>query len=67
MTRTFRHSFEPAADSPVKGRTVRLTVREIEDAGIKEVLQILGARVSSWSILQALLQPEDLKSVWSAV
>lgn len=34
-------------------------MREIEDAAIKEVLQTTGARVSSWSILDTLLQPGE--------
>lgn len=59
MSRTFSHSFEPKAKSPIRGKTAHLTVREIEDAGIKEMLQTAGARVSSWSILDALLQPGE--------
>jgi hypothetical protein len=57
MTRTFLHSFEPAAASPVSGTTVDLDVLDIEDAGIREVLQTPGAAYGAWSILDALLSP----------
>lgn len=57
MTRTFLHSFEPAAVSPVSGATVNLDVSDIEDAGIREVLQTPGAAYGAWSILDALLAP----------
>lgn len=55
MTRTFLHSFDPASASPVPGPTVDLEVSEIEDAGIREVLQTPGAAYGAWSILDALL------------
>ena len=55
MTRTFLHSLDPPADSPVAGATVNLTVVGIEDAGIREVLQTPGAAYGAWSILDALL------------
>ncbi len=57
MTRTFLHSFDPAAASPVAGPTVDLEVSDIEDAGIREVLQTPGAAYGAWSILDALLAP----------
>ncbi|WP_198647158.1 hypothetical protein [Pannonibacter carbonis] len=57
MTRTFFHSFDPPAASPVSGPTVDLDVSEIEDAGIREVLQTPGAAYGAWSILDALLTP----------
>lgn len=57
MTRTFLHSFDPAAQSPVGGSTVDLDVSEIEDAGIREVLQTPGAAYGAWSILDVLLMP----------
>lgn len=57
MTRTFLHSFEPATASPITGATVDLEVSEIEDAGIREVLQTPGAAYGAWSILDALLTP----------
>jgi hypothetical protein len=57
MTRTFFHSFDPPASSPVSGATVDLEVSEIEDAGIREVLQTPGAAYGAWSILDALLTP----------
>jgi hypothetical protein len=55
MTRTFIHSFDPAPANPVAGPTVDLEVSEIEDAGIREVLQTPGAAYGAWSILDALL------------
>lgn len=57
MTRTFFHSFDPTAASPISGATVDLEVSEIEDAGIREVLQTPGAAYGAWSILDALLTP----------
>lgn len=57
MTRTFFHSFDPPAASPVSGAMVDLEVSEIEDAGIREVLQTPGAAYGAWSILDALLSP----------
>lgn len=57
MTRTFLHSFDPASASPVTGATVALNVADIEDAGIREVLQTPGAAYGAWSILDALLSP----------
>lgn len=53
---TFDHSFVPSATSGV-GATVDLSVREIEDAGLREILQIPGAAVGNWKILGALLDP----------
>lgn len=43
MTRTFLHSFDPPSASPVNAATVDLNVADIEDAGIREVLQTPGA------------------------
>lgn len=60
MTRTFLHSFEPIASSPVSGATVDLQVSEIEDAGIFEVLQTPGAGFGAWSFLDALLTPSGV-------
>ena len=57
MTRTFLHSFDPVSASPITGPTVDLTVAEIEDAGIREVLQTPGATYGAWSILDTLLMP----------
>jgi hypothetical protein len=39
MTRTFLHSFDPSSASPITGATADLDVADIEDAGIREVLQ----------------------------
>jgi len=57
MTRTFLHSFEPATASPITGTTVDLEVSDIEDAGIREMLQTPGVAYGAWSILDALLAP----------
>lgn len=57
MTRTFLHRFDPQSASPITGTTVDLDVAEIEDAGIREVLQTPGAAYGAWSILDALLAP----------
>ena len=55
MTPTFLHSFDPLSASPVTSATVALDVANIEDAGIREVRQTLGATYCAWSILDALL------------
>lgn len=55
MIRTFIHSFDPPGDSPIAGPAVDPDVSEIEDAGIREVLQTPGAAYGAWSILDALL------------
>lgn len=57
MNRTFVYSFDPPAQDPVGGPTVELTVQQIEDAGVREVLQTPGVAYGSWSVLDALLQP----------
>ena len=57
MTRTFSHTFDPSAASPVASSTVDLDVTQIEDAGIREVLQTPGTAYGAWSILDALLAP----------
>jgi hypothetical protein len=57
MIRTFSHSFDPPSANPIKGDVAELTTDEIEDAGIREVLQTPGATFGSWAILDALLAP----------
>jgi hypothetical protein len=57
MTRTFIYSFTPPSLDPSPGATIALDVSEIEDAGIREVLQTPGAAYGAWSILDALLAP----------
>ena len=60
MTRkTFRHRFHPWQEDPVPGDEVELTVEAIEAAGVREVLQIPGAALGSWSMLNALLAGGD--------
>ena len=54
-TKTFRHSFHPVWDDPAPGGTVTLSVKAIEDAGVREVLQTPGAALGSWAFLDALL------------
>jgi hypothetical protein len=48
MTRTSLHSFDPPSASPVTGTTVDLDVADIEDAGIREILQTSGAAYGVW-------------------
>ena len=55
MKRTFRHTFDPPEKSPVVGSEVELTVRQIEDAGLREVLQTPGTTYGSWAVLGVLL------------
>ena len=57
MTRTFWHDFHPPHLNRLHGGVVELTVQQIEDAGLREILQTPGAALSSWEILEALLQP----------
>ncbi|HEF5875782.1 TPA: hypothetical protein SAY52_006886 [Burkholderia cenocepacia] len=54
MTRTFNYNFKPPSLDPSTGATIALDVSEIEDAGIREVLQTPGAAYGGWSILDAL-------------
>jgi hypothetical protein len=55
MIRTFIHSFEPPSANPISRPAVDLDVSEIDDAGIREVLQTPGAAYGAWSILDTLL------------
>lgn len=55
MTRTFEHTFEPRKNNPTKGKRAELTVGEIEDAGLREILQTPGAGFGSWRVLGDLL------------
>lgn len=60
MPRKFNYAFKPANDDPVGGSSVVLTVQEIEDAALKEILQAGGsdgARLGTWGLLDALLEP----------
>ena len=57
MTRKFKHTFKPPKDSPVKGNEVKLTVRQIEEAGLREILQTQGPAYGPWEILDSLLEP----------
>lgn len=53
---TFEHRFEDAAGAVTTG-TVTLDVRQIEDAGVLEILQTPGSALGSWQFLGALLDP----------
>jgi hypothetical protein len=57
MIRTFIHGFDPPTANPVAGANVDLDISDVEDAGIREVLQTPGAAFGAWSILDALLTP----------
>lgn len=52
----FLHCFEDASGRVFEG-TTHLTVREIEDAGVREILQTPGAALGTWKFLDALLDP----------
>lgn len=52
---TFEHQFEDAFGAILSRSAVNLTVRQIEDAGIFEVLQTPGAVLGQWQFLDALL------------
>lgn len=52
----FHHKFTPQGFSPA-GNTVELSTREIEDAGLLEILQTPGAPLGTWAVLDALLVP----------
>ena len=53
---SFQHRFEDLAGTVTIG-SVALTVRQIEDAGVLEILQTPGAALGSWQFLGALLDP----------
>jgi len=50
----FNHRFDPPSGSLI-GPRVELTSREVEVAGLLEVLQTPGASFGNWSFLDALL------------
>lgn len=52
----FHHRFTPRRGSPL-GNSVELDTREIEDAGVMEVLQTPGAALGTWAVFDALLVP----------
>lgn len=51
---SFDHQFEDAAGNVTNG-AVHLTVQQIEDAGVLEILQTPGAVLGHWQFLDALL------------
>ena len=53
---TFEHQFT-AANGTVTTNSISLTVQEIENAGVLEVLQSPGATLGHWQFLGALLDP----------
>lgn len=61
----FSHRFTPASASSL-GATVDLTVQEVEDAGIREVLQTPGVALGNWGLLNALLHPGSSRFLFHA-
>ena len=57
MQRTFQHSFVPRALDPVGAPQVSLSITEIEDAGVREILQTPGPALACWSFIDTLLEP----------
>ena len=57
MDRTFHYSFSPPALDPIGTAQVTLSLSDIEDAGIREVLQTPGPALGSWALFDALLAP----------
>jgi hypothetical protein len=55
VDRTFSYSFDPLNGCPIGKNIARLSVSEIENAALLEVLQTPGASLGSWAILDALL------------
>lgn len=53
---TFEHQFT-AANGTVTTNSISLTVQDIENAGVLEVLQSPGATLGHWQFLGALLDP----------
>lgn len=51
---SFQHAFTPSGVSAL-GSSVALSTREIEDAGLREILQTPGPAMGHWGILDALL------------
>jgi hypothetical protein len=62
VSRTFIYSFTPASKDPAPGPTIELDVAQIEDVGIREVLQTPGAPYGAWSILDSLLEPTGTRT-----
>jgi hypothetical protein len=54
----FHHSFDPPGSSSL-GATASLTIREIEDAGLREILQTPGVQLGNWGLLTPLLDPAN--------
>ena len=57
MSRRFFYNFDPPQNKPVSGSELLLTIQEIQDAGIYEVLQMPGPAFGSWEFLETLLEP----------
>ncbi len=51
---SFNHEFDPPAQNPI-GASALLSIQEIEDAGLLEVIQSPGARLGTWNVLGGLL------------
>lgn len=53
---TFKYQFLPLNEDPLSGIVdVDLSTEEVENAGLKEVLQAPGAKFGTWSLFDALL------------
>lgn len=61
----FAHQFTPSSASTL-GDSVDLTVDEVEDAGLREVLQTPGVAIGNWGLLDALLQPGSADFLFSS-
>lgn len=65
MDREFEHSYLPAHEDPVgSGDFAKLSVDEIEDAGLVEVLQTPGVGLGHWKVLEPLLDENDSRFVF---
>lgn len=55
--RTFEHRYTDRSDTVLFEGAIPLSVREIEDAALLEIIQSPGAKVGHWSFLSTLLEP----------
>ena len=66
MTKTFLHSVDPPTASPVAAPSVDLEVSEIEEAGIREVLQMSRCPLASVGRRAAANLAELGRPAWDA-
>jgi hypothetical protein len=57
MLRKFSYTYDPFLGGPILGNSAELSVDEIENAGLVEVLQTPGVPLGSWAFLNTLLAP----------